>query len=82
MRSESEFAYIARKECGCVVGAIVDSADDKREVARWVAGWIKSGFAVERVTNEYVRQNITFKCPHEKPKAKSQQPSLWSDENE
>lgn len=51
-------AYTARKECGCMVAAAVDdNRDQVKTIANEVAGWIKEGYTVERVTCDYVREN-------------------------
>jgi predicted alpha/beta-hydrolase family hydrolase len=66
--SESE-AYIGRCHCGSVVAAYVieyegaGAEEHKRAMSREVASWIRSGLAVERVTCQYVRENLRFcKC--------------------
>lgn len=51
-------AYVAKKSCGCVVAAHVDRPQYKNEVAKEVSRWIKEGYTVERVTQEFVRLNL------------------------
>jgi len=69
-------SYIAKKSCGCIVAAIVDRPERKNETAREVSKWIRDGLAVERVTVEYVRENLKS-CPHEmKPHAAVQKELL------
>jgi hypothetical protein len=50
--------YIGRKSCGCVVAAVVDNPDRKKDVARSVAGFIKEGLTIEHVTCDYFRKNF------------------------
>lgn len=64
------FCYVARKKCGCIIAAIVDNdaTDEKarKPLADSVASWVKAGFAVERVTDEEVREWFRgYPCPHE-----------------
>jgi len=46
--------YIARKSCGCVVFAMVDEPNPsdayKKDMAKELAGCIKRGLTIERVT--------------------------------
>lgn len=49
-------AYIARcNKCSGMVGAVMDNPRHKEDTAKEVAGLIRTGFAVSRVTNEEVR---------------------------
>lgn len=66
--------YVARKKCGCIVAAIIDFeyGDERlrekanKAMADSVATWIKAGLAVERVTDEEVREWFQGSpCPHE-----------------
>ena len=54
-------AYIGRAACGCIVAAIVDETPMKpwKETSKWM----KKGLAVDRVTCQYVRDNMR-RCPH------------------
>lgn len=54
-------AYIARRECGCIMAAVVDNPARRNETAEFVAELIQDGLAVERVTVEVVRAG--FQCP-------------------
>ena len=56
-------AFVGIKDCGCVVAACVDNPERKREVAKFVGDLIRSGLRVERVTDEWVRENMKS-CPH------------------
>lgn len=57
-------AYIGRVPgCGCLVAACVDTPDDPKRVAEWVADFIESGLEVERVDVEVVRTTLQ-RCTH------------------
>lgn len=57
-------SYVARKKCGCIVGAIV--SDGGRDVEGTVNKWFKSKLIIDRVTHEQVREGFTgWECPHE-----------------
>ncbi len=45
----SVYAYIGRKPCGCVVAATVDSLEHAEDVAKDLVGWVRRGWAVERL---------------------------------
>lgn len=49
MSDKQEFAYIGRKPCGCIVAAVVDSPERRKDTAQKVAGFIADGLTVERV---------------------------------
>ena len=53
----TDMAYIAKKPCGCIVLAVVDNPDHRRDVAKEVAKAIREGYIIERVTADYVREN-------------------------
>lgn len=64
--SEQVFAYVGIKPCGHAVAAAVDRPEHKKENAREVAKWMRSGLTVERWTVERVRTDLHFcKCPKE-----------------
>lgn len=63
MEKTEDMAYIARKDCGCIVAAAVDAPESRKDVAKEVRKWIAGGLTVERVTCGYVRQNMR-RCPH------------------
>lgn len=54
-------AYLAVAPCGCPHGA--DSGTGK-DTANTVAGWIKKGSVVERVSVEEARERLVWDCPH------------------
>lgn len=71
------YSYVARcRGCGRLVYASVISDDDKerrREQAKDVAGLIRNGFDIERMTTEEVRKSdFVCNCPKQKPKDKNQ----------
>ena len=76
MKDTTGMAYIGRKPCGCVCAAYADEPEIKDDIAKEIAKWIKQGLTVERVTDQYVRDNLTFNCPH---KAQSSQLSFFED---
>ena len=58
-----DMCYIGRKDCGCIVLAIVDNPEHKKDTAREVGKAIKDGLKIERVTDQFVRDNMK-RCPH------------------
>ena len=64
-----EYAYIGIKKCGCVVAAAVDSPDRPKDVAKDVAGFIRDGLTIERVSVEEVRERFNDCQCDEKPVA-------------
>lgn len=68
-------SYIGRKSCGCIVLAIVDDPDHKKDIAKEIAKAIKGGLTIERVTCQYVRENMK-RCPHEEKTKIQHQESL------
>jgi len=62
-QSEEPKSYVGRKQCGCLVFAVVDVPGREKETAKDVAEAIRDGLTIERVTTEYVRVNFTScKC--------------------
>ena len=53
-----EYAYIGIMKCGCVVAATMDMPDHAKQVAKDVAGFIREGYRVERVSTEEVRVRL------------------------
>lgn len=49
-------AYIGIAPCGCIRMAVTDRPEARRAAAMEIAAAIRSGYTVERVTCEYVRQ--------------------------
>jgi hypothetical protein len=50
-------AYVARHPCGCICAAAVDKPERKKETAKFVAGLIRKGLAIERLSCEAVRSS-------------------------
>lgn len=50
-------AYIAKRECGCIVMACVDNPEHRRDTAKEVAQAIREGYVIERVSSDFVREN-------------------------
>jgi hypothetical protein len=57
MANEEFPAYIARCKCGAIIMATVDVPEHAAEVAKEIAKCVREGYAIERVTVGYVRQN-------------------------
>lgn len=57
--------YVARKSCGCMVGAVSKSWPAK-EISVALAKWAKRGLSIESATDEQVRKQwVGGKCPHD-----------------
>ena len=54
-------SYIGQKECGCLVMAVVNNPDHRREVAREVSRAIRGGLQVSIVPTEQVR-TMAWEC--------------------
>jgi hypothetical protein len=61
---EATHDYLATKPCGCAPGVCVDLGD--ASTAKFVAEWIRDGYAVERVTHAEVRERLGY-CAAHKP---------------
>ncbi len=57
---DATHVYIARKQCGCVVGAATDCGD--KTTADFVRDFIKSGYTIERLTFPEYRTCPAFGC--------------------
>jgi hypothetical protein len=55
-------AYVGRRKCGCMCGAVADIPGNEDETASEVAEFIKCGLLVDRVTIEDVRENYAKDC--------------------
>ena len=62
----TEYAYIGRKACGCVVAAVADEPKHRKETAVVVFGYLMDGYTIDRVTLEEARK-LLKRCKH-KPK--------------
>lgn len=56
-------SYIGIAKCGCIRWACVDTPDMAKQIAKDIPKIIKQGGKIERVTCEYVRQNMR-RCSH------------------
>ncbi len=63
--SPEPMSYIGRAPCGCIRFAAVDEPAFAKETAQAVARIIEDGGTVERVTCQYVRENMK-RCPRGK----------------
>ena len=67
--------YVARKPCGCIVAATVDTPDMQKSNPKQVMKWMRKGLVIDRVTVQHVRESwFGWDCPHETPQPK--QPKL------
>lgn len=63
MSAEPEpMAYVAKAPCGCTKYAGVDVPAAAKDNAREIAWAIKQGYAIERVTCQWVRENWHSEC--------------------
>jgi hypothetical protein len=67
--TKDEMAYAAFKDCGCLVAAIMKRCP-RSDVAKEIASWARSGYRIEHLTVETVRE-ASWDCPH-KAKASDQ----------
>lgn len=87
----SDFAYVARKACGCIVGtALIGSLEDK-DLGAVTGKWIAAGFALDRVILDGCDHNGLDTCtnhrrgaqatlPFEAPKADTTEPEKESED--
>jgi hypothetical protein len=47
--------YVGHADCGCLVSVVVDDPEYKKDTAKSVAQFIRSGYAVTRITLEEFR---------------------------
>jgi len=63
--SDETPCYIGRiPACGCVVAVVVDEPEHAKSTAKDVAGFIRDGLAVERMTVDEARAALKF-CDHQ-----------------
>ena len=55
--------YISRRSCGCIVMAVVNHPAHYADTAKELAKAVKHGETIERVTCQYVRDNMRI-CTH------------------
>lgn len=62
--SAEHMAYVGYcGECGGIVAAVVDEPGRPRETAKDVARYVRDGYRVERVTCQFVRENLRGCAP-------------------
>lgn len=61
-------AYVGRKSCGCIVCAIVDVPNMKKEIAEDLSNWVLDGLTIDRVPVDEVRVAFTADCTHKNNK--------------
>ncbi len=69
------YAYIARRACGCTVGALADNADEladekaakerTKHIAATLRLWVLSGYRIDRVPDDAAMQEWYSGCTHE-----------------
>lgn len=73
-------AYVARKKCGCICGAIVDDPSMARDIELALVSWVRERLTIDRVSNDVVRAEfVGWNCPHE-PKQLTLQMAMEQDE--
>ena len=66
--ADTSMAYIAKKSCGCLSMAIVDTPEHKIDVAKEISKAVRLGETIERVTIDVVR-TMDWECPEHKGEA-------------
>jgi hypothetical protein len=62
--------------CGHMCAACVDDDDRKRATAKFIAGMVRDGLRVERVTCEQVRQTLKMCSCKPNPRKRGAQPAV------
>jgi hypothetical protein len=72
--------YASFSKCGCIAAMTVDLPGYAKDTAKTVAGWIRSGHEVRRISDAEVRQAMATRQPKWGPciHAKPQQATLLS----
>lgn len=78
---DSRFEYVAFRDCGCIVGLASDTPtkQERQELSKTVADWIKKGFSVNRLPIDEVKDLLEkkgFGCTCENQEEKQRQLSL------
>jgi hypothetical protein len=55
--TKEPMAYIATKECGCIVASMLKDSIDKKVLGKLVAEWVAAGYNIEFVAHSYVLAN-------------------------
>jgi len=62
-----DMSYVALcPKCHCVIAAIVDAPEDRKDVARTTADWVNRGFALNRMSCEEARTAKWCACTRPK----------------
>jgi len=60
------YAYVARKPCGCIVGAIADQPSMRSDIQEALRAWLREDLTIDHVADEIVRTEFKgWNCPHE-----------------
>jgi len=68
---DTGFSYLGIAACGCVRAVTIDASDDpngKKELAKDLARFVKSGYRLERVAHQEARDRYGFDCDEHKAK--------------
>lgn len=60
MSTTEHYCYIAEKDCGCCIGAVIDEASNL--TAEAVGSWVKSGLKVRRISLEEFKAGKGWGC--------------------
>lgn len=68
-----EYDYVGRKPCGCCVAVVAEIPGNEKGTAKWVAGFIRDGLAVERIPHADFHKILPLGCKCEpKPELTAQ----------
>ena len=62
-RDEDVLCYAAFSKCGCIAAINVDREEYRKDVAKTVAGWIREGHEVRRITVAEGRHFMEIRVP-------------------
>jgi hypothetical protein len=70
--------YVAIKRCGCFAGVISGREERRKDAAKAVAGWIRKGLEIRRMTSSEVRM-LPWECDalHHKSPPDAEQHGRW-----
>ncbi|HSZ58659.1 MAG TPA: hypothetical protein VK797_23525 [Tepidisphaeraceae bacterium] len=62
---DQTFCYIGRRSCGCICCVTIDDTEHRKETAKDIAEWIRSGLSIERMTVAQAKADPHFfkHCP-------------------
>ena len=67
--NDNMMCYVAKKSCGCTVGAAVDMPEYQKDTAKSVAEFIEDGLIVSSMTVKEFRAGGPFGCKCKKDQA-------------